>query len=35
MRPLKETPEGVRATLAGIRASAKSMIAAGILKPNF
>ena len=35
MRPLKETPEGVRATLAGTRASAQSMIAAGILKPNF
>jgi tripartite-type tricarboxylate transporter receptor subunit TctC len=35
MRVMKESPEGVRATLAGTRASAQALITAGILKPNF
>jgi tripartite-type tricarboxylate transporter receptor subunit TctC len=35
MRAMKESPDRVRATLAGTRAGAQALIAAGILKPNF
>lgn len=35
MRSYKDTPERTRAILAGTRAGAQAMIAAGILKPNF